>query len=133
MEELSLVGTGFTVAQGILQFLGYIKSIASSDVISGYFNWNGEQIEGNENIVIERHPGEDPAAWFFSVKPIQDYTFVRIPVTPSGIRELLGKPVEDSNFDSRYWRWVALPKPNVLVGGNYTPPKCEGGFHHCGI
>ena len=62
------------------------------------------------------------------MKPIPDYTFVRIPVAGSGLQELLGHVAGESDPDYRYWRWVALPKPNVIVGGNYDPPNAKVDF-----
>lgn len=128
-DPISTVSGGISVAQGIFNFLGYIKGIANSDVISAYFNRDGTRTQGSEKIEIERHTDEKSSeVWWYSVKPLTDYTFVRIPVVASGIQEMLGRISGESNPDSRYWRWVALPKPNVIIGGNYTPPNAKVDF-----
>ena len=129
MDPIGTLSGGLSIGQGILQFLGYIKNIARSDVISAFFDWNGERTTGSDKIEIEKHPQENSAAiWWYSVKPLSEYTFVRIPVVGSGIQELIGTVVGEENDDARFWRWVALPKPNVIVGGNYDPPNAKVDF-----
>ena len=129
IDPISATSGGVAITQGILHFLGYIKGIASSDVISAYFSWDGTRVEGDDKIEVEKHKDEDcHDTWWYAVKPLPDYTFVRIPVTASGIQELLGRVSGESNPDSSYWRWVALPEPGVIVGGNYTPPNAKVDF-----
>ena len=94
MDPIGTLSGGLSIGQGILQFLGYIKNIGSSDVISAFFDWNGERITGSNKIEIEKHPQQNNAAtWFYSVKPLSEYAFVRIPLIGSGIQESPGKSV----------------------------------------
>lgn len=129
VDPISVVSGGISITQSILHFLGYIKGLATSDVISAHFSWDGTRAEGSDKIEIEKHTEEkSPETWWYTVKPLPDYMFVRIPLTASGIQELLGCVSGESNPDSCYWRWVALPKPGVIVGGNYTPPNAKVDF-----
>ena len=41
---------------------------------------------------------------------------------------MFGQEERESNPDSRYWRWVALPMSGVIMGGNYTPPNAKVDF-----
>ena len=129
IDPISLASGGIAITQGTLHFLGYIKGVATSDVISAYFSWDAERVEGTDKIEIQKYTEEEsPETWWYSVKPLPDYTFVRIPVMASGIQEVLGHVVGESNPDSRYWRWVALPQPGTIVGGNYKPPNAKVDF-----
>lgn len=129
MDPISAISGGIAIGHGIYQYLGYIRNVASSDVISAYFNSNGERTAGSDKIEIEKHSqGENATTWWYSVKKQPEYTFVRIPVISSGIQELIGTVVGENNADARIWRWVDLPAPNVIVGGNYIPPNAKVDF-----
>lgn len=129
VDPISAISGSVAIGQNIFSFLGYIKNLATSDVISAYFRWDGTLAEGSGKIEIEKHTEEaSPETWWYSVKPLSEYTFVRIPLTASGIQELLGLVSGEINHDSCYWRWVALPNPGVIVGGNYTPPNAKVDF-----
>ena len=113
----------------IYQSLGFIKTLANSDVISASFDSIGGRTAGSNEIEIEKHSeAETPDVWFYSVKPRPEYTFVRIPVISSGIQELIGSVVGENNADARFWRWVDLPAPNTIVGGNRMPPNVKVDF-----
>jgi len=124
-----MISGGIAVAQGVLQFLGYIRGIRDSNVISALFRWDGTRIEGSEKIEIEKHPKEgQDNIWWFSVKEVPEYTFVRIPVIESCVQELAGLVGGEKNPDTRYWRWVAQERRGVIVDGQYEPPNLKVDF-----
>ena len=137
MDPFTIINTSIAVYStlySVFSYLSIIKGIANSDIISTYFNWNGNIKEGNRKIEINKHfIGDDKMSWFYSVKPIEDYTFIRIPLASSGIHELLGYIQDEENSnreypDYLYWRWIAIPHPNVIVDGKFTPPNVRVDF-----
>ena len=53
-------------------------------------------MEGDERLEVEVHYayGKPPAGsnyWWYSVKPFDDYLFVRVPVNPDGVAEAVNK------------------------------------------
>ena len=87
MEPISAVSGGIAIGQSIYGSLKAIKDFASSDVISGYFKWDGERISGSDKIEIVKHQDEENSSvWWYSAKEVADYTFVRIPSVVLGLR-----------------------------------------------
>ena len=132
MEELREAVAAYSAGKSIFETFRHIRGIAGAGVISAYFNWKGERIEGDSSVEVEVHPqrGKE-SVWWYSVKPVQDYVFDRMAVIQSGYDELLGTVVDDEdpevgkNPDSRYWRWVARPMTGVIVGGTATNAKID--------
>ena len=114
-----------------LQALDFIKNqVVDSGVISAHFSGKGNWLGGSELVKvkvtqIEGHDG----VWLYGVEPVDDYTFVHFPLIDSGVVEQLG--FEDDNLpnaDPGIWRWVPMPSPNTLVGGNYEAPNALAEF-----
>jgi len=131
-DPISLI-TGISIAKSVLQGLNFIKSIAGSNVISGYFRHDGSRIEGSEKVeVLVHHNEENASVWWYQVKPFEDYAFRRIPVVDSGVHELLGVVVgeenPEENPDANYWRWIATTRPGVIVGGQEDAPNAKVDF-----
>ncbi len=114
-------GEIITATQGVFDVVDFIKTKIGGEVISGHFKWDGTKIHGSERIelVKENESGVD-SRWWYYVKGLDDYTFLRFPLVNSGVHELLGTLKGEKNADARYWRWVPLPRPNTIVGGNST-------------
>lgn len=128
-DPISAISGGVSIAQGLMQFVGYVRGIAGSNVISGYFKWDGTRIEGSDKIEVERHPsGNDEAVWWFSVKELSGYVFLRMPLIESCTHELVGLVEGEKNPDARYWRWVAQERQGVIVGGQKQPPNLKVEF-----
>lgn len=95
-------------------YSGYRKPL----IISALFDWKGKRIEGDKRLEVEVHypygelgPGADN--WWYSVKPLEDYKFVRMPVNPGGVIEAVDKEdaadrmvVGAHSTDARYFRYV---------------------------
>lgn len=128
MDPISTIGGGIGIAQGVLQFLAYVRGIASAAIVSAFFTWDGTRTHGDE-IEVERHADEkDAAVWWYSVRDRDGYVFVRIPVVQSCAHELVGTLVGENNPDPRYWRWVAQERQGVIVGGGSVPPTLKVDF-----
>lgn len=111
------IGSVLSTAKDLLGFIDEVQKFAGSRVISAYFKWDGTRLDGDEEIVAERHDGTGPAQWWFSIKDIADYVFVRFPVVGSCAHELVGTEKGTANPDSRYWRWIEPMPPGAIVGG----------------
>lgn len=128
MIDLSSISGSFEVAKGVFAALEFVKNLADSSVISGYFRYDGTRVEGSEKIEIELHPLKDtPAVWWFSVKPVPEYVFVRIPLVESCAHELVGTVVGEKQPDALYWRWVAPVLPGRIYGAE-EPPNLKVDF-----
>lgn len=128
-DPISAISGGVGIAQGLLQFLGYVRGVAGSGVISAYFQCDGTRLHGSEKIVVEKHPAPDgDHVWWFSVKDESAYVFIRMPIIDSCAHELVGLVSGEKNPDSRYWRWVAQERQGVIVGGQHTPPNLKVDF-----
>lgn len=126
--EVSSIGSGITLAKSGWALLEYLRSVAGADVISAYFAYDGTRIAGSEKIEVERHEIQGkPRIWWFSVGELDDYAFVREPVTPSCAIELVGTVVGEVLPDSRYWRWVAPTLPGHIYIGE-EPPNLKVNF-----
>ena len=60
--------------------------------------------------------------WWYHVRDLTGYTFLRFSVVDSGISELVATLIddEDSNKswpDAMYWRWVTNGEPGRIYGG----------------
>jgi len=118
MPEISTITAGVGLAQATYKSFQFLKEVAGSDVISAYFWHHGERIEGSEKIEIEIHKdASNEAIWWYSVKPVDDYVFVRIPIIESCTHELVGTIAGEPNPNAMYWRWIAPVLPGRLYGG----------------
>ena len=58
-DPISIIAGGFSIAQRALRGLDFIRGIAGSNVISGYFRHDGTRIEGREKVEILIKPSEE--------------------------------------------------------------------------
>ncbi len=132
MVDLSLLAQAPIAAAAVQQayaFGKFLKEITDTDVIAAHFDGDGERISGDDKIEIERHHDENnEAVWFFIVKEIPGYTFVRAPVIESATVELVGTIKGEKNPDARFWRWMAPRVPGVIYGGQQDPPNLKVEF-----
>lgn len=129
LGDLGLVSSGVSLVQKAFALGKFLKEIGGTDVIAAHFDWAGKRISGDDNIEIERHfAGDDEAIWFFSVKEITGYTFVRAPVIESAAVELIGQEDNEKNPDARFWRWMAPRIQGVIYGGQHTPANVKVEF-----
>jgi len=99
--------------------LKFVREIAGSDVISAYFKHDGTKVGGSKDISVNLHcKTEDNTIWWYSVKPLDDYIFIRTPLIESCAHEIVGREEGQEQPDARYWRWVATGLPGRIYGGD---------------
>ena len=129
MVDPSAISASVNLAKSGWELLEYLRKVAGAEVVSAYFRYDGTRIEGSAKIDIELHPLEgDPAIWWYSVKLIEDYVFLREPVTPSCAHEMVGIIAGEKQPDARFWRWIAPVLPGRIYGGGTEPPNLKVDF-----
>ena len=116
----SLITGGLSIAKSVYQALEFVRGLADSAVISAYFRPDGTRVEGSPKIEVQIHRNDDVTIWWYSIKPVDDYVFVRVPVVESCTHELAGKEESSPVPDARYWRWIAPVLPGRIYGGDAT-------------
>lgn len=76
-------------------------------IMSGLFDWDGTRIAGDSRLKINVHPfGEEGVIWYYSVEPVEDFEFVRIPVSAGGLIEDLRREPTEKNTTTEYFRYI---------------------------
>ncbi|MBM3746130.1 MAG: hypothetical protein FJW34_10055 [Acidobacteria bacterium] len=126
MIDISSISGGLSVAKSVYQALEFIRGIAGASVVAAYFRYDGTRVEGSDKVETEIHRAENnETEWWYSVKPLEDYVFVRVPVVESCAHELIGHVVGEPIPDAKYWRWVAPVLPGRLYGGEAVNLKVD--------
>jgi hypothetical protein len=130
MIDPASLSTGIGIAKTAYQALEFIRGISDSGIISAYFWHHGERIEGSEKIEVEIHyeKEDDKTVWWYSVKPLDDYVFIRVPLVESCANELVANVDGDPNPNAMYWRWIAPVLPGRIYGGNSPSPNLKVDF-----
>ena len=112
----STILTGFELARNGWGILSYLRSMGDKSVISAFFSYDGKRIIGSDLIIIERDDLDVPSesVWFYKVKPVDGYVFLREPVNPSCAYEIIGTEVGELLPDANSWRWIAPVLPGRL-------------------
>jgi len=57
------------------------------------FDWQGKRLEGDEKLNVKVHGSAQVGShnWWYSVEPLDDYEFIRIPVNAGGVMEAVDK------------------------------------------
>jgi hypothetical protein len=72
------------------------------------------------------HPDpKNKAIWWYHVKPIDDYIFIRTPLIESCAHEIIGQVQGEAQPDARFWRWVAPTLPGRVYGGEAVNLKVD--------
>ena len=101
-----------------IALLGLVRKIMAERAIrSAIFSWMGERVNGDETIEVVVHPlkGHD-SVWWYQVTPIAGHHFIRVPVNASAVIESLGRPLDSSNLDSDFFRYVPVPDGRIFGG-----------------
>jgi len=86
-------------------------------ILSALFDPDGKRLNGDERLAIEVHPLKgNPAVWWYSVNPLEDHQFIRIPVNAGAVIESLGTPEGQKNSDAAYFRYVPVPDGHIFGG-----------------
>ncbi len=89
-------------------------------LLSALFDWQGNRIEGDTELEIERIPEPQRAdAWFYRVKGPRDYVFVHMPVV-AGLYPDYATVGGAPNPDANYFRYVDTPLSSFSEGAPNT-------------
>jgi len=105
-------------AIALIEFLR--KHYDEYKVLSAFFDWQGNLIEGDEQLRVEKIP--DPKrqdAWFYHVVGPEDYVFVHMPVV-AGLYPDYARIGDGKNTDADYFRYVNTPLSSVQGGASNT-------------
>ncbi len=124
MIDISTISVGLGIARSVYQALDFIRGIAGSAVIAAYFHHDGTRVHGSDKIEVELHRQKE-TEWWYLVKPLEDYVFVRVPAVESCAHEMAGHVTGEQVPDARYWRWVAPVLPGRIYGGEAVNLKVD--------
>jgi hypothetical protein len=130
MPDISTIADGVALGKSVFDLLRYLSSTDGADVIAAYFDELAQRVEGSEEIEIEvEYPNEEKngPVFFFRVKPVRGYVFIRYPAIESCAHELVGTLAGQSQPTAEYWRWVAPVLPGRIYGG-HEPPNMKVPF-----
>jgi hypothetical protein len=112
------ISTGIGIGKNVLQFAEWLRGMSDTSVISAFFDNRGNRKEGSNKIEVEKNSQESSGdVWWYSVRPVDDYVFIRFPIIESGVYEIIGTIVGEKNADAKYWRYVAEPLRGRIYGG----------------
>lgn len=118
MNDISTVSSVIGLTKSVYQALDFLRGVADSGVIAAYFRYDCTRVYGSDRIEIEMHPDEERnTVWWYSVKSLEDYVFIRVPVVESCAYELAGQEKDKPLPDAKFWRWVAPALPGRIYGG----------------
>ncbi len=120
--------SGISITKDIFQFLNFLKGIVGSDVISAYFRYDATRVKGSSKIKVKLHTTETNEVFWFTVKPIEDYIFIRFPLNDSGCEERIACVNDEILPDPNYWRWVQAARTGTIVNGTHEPANAKVDF-----
>jgi hypothetical protein len=88
---------------------------AERTFIAALFDWEGNRLEGDDRLKVQVHNLRE-GVWFYSIEPLEDYQFIRIPVNMGGIIESHGTIGEEMNRLAEYFRYIPVPDGRIYGG-----------------
>lgn len=87
-------------------------------IISALFDWDGKRLQGDQRLEVQVYPDKDneDRAWYYSIKPLDDYEFIRIPVNAGAVIESLGTFPGEKNAFADYFRYIQVPDGHIYGG-----------------
>ena len=83
-------------------------------ILAALFDPDGSRLEGDDQISVEVHrESDDSDVWWYEIKPLDDYEFIRIPVNVSAVVESLGQIEGKPGRDADYFRYVPVPDGRI--------------------
>ena len=125
IQELA---SGVSLTKDFFQYLNFLRGVVGADVISSYHRYDGTKVEGAKQIEIELSPTEKDEVFYFNVKPLHDYVFVRFPLNSAGCEEEIATVKGQALPDPNIWRWMQSARSGTLVDGRYRPPNVKVDF-----
>ena len=122
------VASGASLTKDFFQYLNFLKGVVGADIISSYHRYDGTKVEGSNKIDIELSTTKSPEVFYFNVKPVNNYVFVRFPLNSAGCEEEIATVKGQVLPDPNIWRWMQSARSGVIVGGQYVPPNAKVDF-----
>ncbi len=118
----------FGVSDAISMYSLIRQVYRNRQIVGALFDPDGKRIEGSDKLKVKKHLGFQNI-WWYSVDPLDDYQFVRIPVNPGAVVEAIdrgGTLIADptDNPESGSFRYVPVHWPEKAVtatGRPYVP------------
>lgn len=93
--------------------VGAVEKLPSSRVIAAHFEASGQRHAGSDKIEVDLLPNspENPGVWWYRVRPVPGYTFLRFPLLETAAQEATG--LVNGAPDPGVWRY--LTRANALA------------------
>lgn len=131
MEALSII-TGLSGSISIvtngLHLIEFMRGLTGTDIISALFDAEGKRTSGSELIEVVNIPGHDDSVWWYAVKDVPDYIFIRMALIPSCVQEIAGRVAGEKNPNATYWRWIATERQGLIADDSQSPPNIRVSF-----
>lgn len=104
-------------ALALIEFLR--KHYDEYHVVSALFDWEGNRIEGDKELTVEKLPAlpaKKESHWFYRVSGPKDYVFVHMPVV-SGLYADYPLAGQGPAGDASAFRYVNTPLSSSMKGG----------------
>lgn len=84
-------------------------------VVQGFFDADGNRMEGDEELSVNIHSTDRDNVWFYEVVGPADYVFVHMPVVAGLYADYALRG--SKNPDARFFRYVNTPMSASISGG----------------
>ena len=93
------------------------KQNADVNTFKALFNWEGQKIEGDNILTVEKITVSDSQdVWYYKINSPEGYVSIPIPVNPNVYQDFAH--IDSSpNQDINYFRFVSTPLSSVMSGG----------------
>lgn len=122
------IAAGASLTKDFFQFLNFLRGVVGADIISSYHRYDGAKVEGAKQIEIELSTTENAEVFYFNVKPLDDYIFVRFPLNSAGCEEEIATVKDQVLPDPNIWRWMQSARSGILIDGRYRAPNAKVDF-----
>ena len=103
-------------AIALYELIRRIYADRQREILGALFDSDGNRLEGNERLSVTVHPGQEPNVWWYSVDPLENHLFIRIPVNAGSVIESLGTPEGEGSAHADYFRYVRVPDGRLFGG-----------------
>ena len=104
----------------VIALIDFLKKCQDQcNIISALFDWSGKRLEGDERIIVDKISIRDKKdAWFYKIRPLEEYIFIHMPVVPGSVYIDNGMEDGEQNPDAKLFRYVGNIFSSVISGGN---------------
>lgn len=111
----------------VLAFLKFLEETKLQwDVKVAHFDGSGKLLSGDKDISLSITKINE-SVFYFHVMPIDGYTFLRYPVSPSGVQEDL-TALNDGTYSSEHFRYIRIGRLSANGHNNVRVPFIVYGY-----